>query len=256
MAMRAQLLALALVLGFCSGASASSLTMSETIAAIPDLSTFYMALSAANLTATIDGIPGENSIFCPDNTAFSMLSSMYNITLDNSTLAFLANTVASGRNDTILQALLKYHFIPGQQLAVWGVANPITDGEMLPTAEGEDMYFHITNYTSVNLNQTNFITTTAYNNVTGVNATVQGVHNLTMNGGVVNRLNGVLFPAALSYLLPAMNGSTNGSMYAPPPPMNGTNGTNGTAPPPPNSALTTRAAPMAVVAALLLAFAL
>lgn len=93
-------------------------TITQTAAATPTLSTLVTALTAANLTATLNGT-GPFTVFAPVNSAFSALP------------ADVLQRLLDTGNRTILTKVLTFHVVPGRITAA-----QLTNGQTLTTVEG------------------------------------------------------------------------------------------------------------------------
>jgi uncharacterized surface protein with fasciclin (FAS1) repeats len=93
-------------------------TISQTAAATPQLSTLVSALTAAELTQTLNGT-GPFTVFAPVNSAFSALP------------ADVLQRLLETGNRAILTKVLTFHVVPGRI-----TASQLTDGQTLTTVEG------------------------------------------------------------------------------------------------------------------------
>jgi len=110
-----------LELASVSAGAAPAGTIVDLAVATPDLSTLVTALTAGKLVETLSG-PGPFTVFAPTNEAFAALPA--------STLAKLLDPANLAELDNVLT----YHVASGSVHAA-----DLTDGEMIPTVEGEDV---------------------------------------------------------------------------------------------------------------------
>ncbi|MCO4098042.1 MAG: fasciclin domain-containing protein [Gemmatimonas sp.] len=93
-------------------------TITQTAAATPQLSTLVSALTAAELTATLNGT-GPFTVFAPVNSAFSALP------------ADVLQRLLETGNRAILTKVLTFHVVPGRI-----TASQLQNGQTLTTVEG------------------------------------------------------------------------------------------------------------------------
>jgi uncharacterized surface protein with fasciclin (FAS1) repeats len=163
--------AAAVVIAGCGSSSSSTTsstamttqTASGDIASVassnPNLTTLVTALKAGDLVTTLQGT-GPYTVFAPTNAAFASIQS----TVDN---------LLKPENKGDLQKVLKYHVVPGIYMAA-----DLKDGQLLKTAEGEDLKVSVKNGV------------VKINGATVVTADVQA------SNGVVHVIDGVLVPKA------------------------------------------------------------
>ncbi len=107
--------------------SPAPVTITQTAAATPQLSTLVTALTAANLTATLNGT-GPFTVFAPVNAAFTALPP-----------AVLTSLLETG-NRAILTKLLTFHVVPGRF-----TASQLQNGQILTTVEGTQLPVTVAN---------------------------------------------------------------------------------------------------------------
>jgi transforming growth factor-beta-induced protein len=137
-------------------------TIAELAQDTPDLSILVQALQEADLVSTLNGA-GPFTVFAPSNAAFEALLADLGVTADE----LLA------RDD--LAEILTYHVVPAAALST-----DLSDGQMLPTAEGGMLEVDINGNTISLIGETNTVTVTAAN--------------IEASNGVVHIIDGVLLP--------------------------------------------------------------
>merc|ERR1712037_495951 len=104
------------------------MSVAETAASNPDLSVLVEALTAAGLADTLADPSLVATIFAPTDTAFETGFEEALTELGMTKDEFLADTEA-------LTNVLTFHVVPD----VAAMSSDLTDGQMLPTMEGDDL---------------------------------------------------------------------------------------------------------------------
>ena len=104
-----------------------SRTITQTAAATPNLSTLVTALTAAELTQTLNGT-GPFTVFAPVNAAFAALP------------ADVLQRLLETGNRAILTKVLTFHVVPGRL-----TASQLTNGQTLTTVEGTTLPVTVAN---------------------------------------------------------------------------------------------------------------
>ena len=102
-------------------------TITQTAAATPNLSTLVTALTAAELTQTLNGT-GPFTVFAPPNAAFAALP------------ADVLQRLLETGNRAILTKVLTFHVVPGRL-----TASQLTNGQTLTTVEGTTLPVTVAN---------------------------------------------------------------------------------------------------------------